>query len=115
LTTYQPGEIVDVGDHTIVLNEYSFKGNVAIASFTIENTSNDEMTVSTLLNFSARNADGERLSEEIFDCSPSLGGTIYAGERMRGNICYKDAGDNTRLYYEASLFSKGAIIWELSK
>lgn len=115
VTTYNPGDVIDVGDHTITLNEYSFSVNLVTANFTIENTSNEEMTISTMLNFSARNSEGERLSEDIFDCSPSLGGTIYPGERIRGNVCFKNADNGSRIYYEASLFGRGAIIWELNE
>jgi hypothetical protein len=113
---YGVGDVIQVENHTISLNSVEWVGNMLKVNFTIENKGSDEITISSFLLFSARNFEGEKLDQEIFDCSPGLDGSVLAGDRLRGNICYKGADATPiRIYYEATLFGRGAIVWEVDK
>lgn len=110
------GEIIQVQDHTIVLNSYEYQGDLLKANFTIQNNGSEEITVSSLLSFSARDSQGTRLELEIFDCGDSLDGSVLPGDLLRGDICWSGASTETaKIYYEASLLSSGAVVWEVSK
>ena len=110
--TYGVGDVIEVKGQTIVLNSVELTGKILQANFTVENKGDDEFTVSTILSFSAKDDEGTKLEEDIFDCSPGLGGTILAGDKSKGNVCYETTGNAPyKIYYEATLFGSGAIVW----
>ncbi len=116
VAVYTAGDIIKVGDHTIVLNSAEFKGNVWKANFTIENKGADEMNVSSMVSFYARDSEGTKLEQELFDCGASLGGKVLSGDKMKGDICWSGAAtDSIKIYYEAELFGSGAVVWEVTK
>jgi len=115
LTTYAVGDVIEVKDHTICLDSVEFQGDVLHALFSVENNGSEDLTVSSLMSFSATLPDGTKLEQEIFDCSPGLDGSVLPGDKLKGNICWKGAADTVRLYYEASLFGSGAVVWEVTK
>ena len=114
VVTYSAGDVIEVKDHTIVLNTAELSGSVLQANFTIENKGSDDLNVSTLLSFSVKDDEGTKLETEIFECGASLGGTILAGDKSKGDICWKATGNNPyKIYYEASLLGSGAIVWQV--
>ncbi len=115
--TYAVGDVVQVKDQTITMNSAEFQGNTLVANFTIANSGSDDMTVSTMLMFNARDNEGSKLEEDIFDCNPSLGGTVLPGDKIKGNVCYTGVSNasSVKIYYEASLFGSGAVVWEITK
>ncbi len=114
-TTYKIGDVIQVGDGTIVLNSASLQGGVLRANFTIENKSASDMNVSSLLSFSAKDSEGTKLEQDIFDCGTSLDGKILPNDKLKGDICWKGATTNSvKIYYEAELFSTGAVVWEIT-
>lgn len=114
---YGVGDVVQVKDHTIVLNEVTLRGKQLKANFTIENKGDDDLTVSSMLSFSAKDAEGTKLEQEIFDCSSSsLDGKLLAGDKLKGDICWKGLStESARIYYEASLLGSGAVVWEITE
>jgi hypothetical protein len=116
---YSIGDVIQVQDHTIVLNSAEFQGDVLKANFTIVNNGSEELNVSSMLSFYAKDSEGTRLEQAIFDCGSSLDGKVLPGDRLRGDICWssanKDTLDTVRIYYEAELFGSGAVVWEVSK
>lgn len=113
--TFKVGDLVAVEEHTIRLNQVTYQGDTLIANFTIENNGNSDVTISSLMSFSAKKADGTRLNQEIFDCAESgLDGKVLPGDRLRGGICWSGASpdDGIKIYYQASLLSKGAVVWD---
>lgn len=114
---FHVGDIIKVEDHTIILNSTEFSGNMFIANFTVENFGSEELTVSSFLRFTARDGEGTRLDQAIFDCPTALDGTVHPGDKIRGDLCFKVKPETelVKLYYEASLFSEGAVIWEANK
>ena len=113
LETFEVGDIIKVQEHIIVLNSAKFSGGKLTANFTIENKGDDDVIVSTMLDFEARSDDGTTLDEAIFDCDSGLGGTVLPGDKMRGNICWKNAKPPCKIYYTAELFGSGAVVWQV--
>lgn len=114
LAVFQMGDFILVGTHAIRLNSIQYHNGVLIADFLIENKGNSSSRVSSLMSFSARKQDGTSLDQEIFDCNPGLDGQVLPGDRLRGKVCWLNARpeDGIRIYYEANLFGRGAVIWE---
>jgi len=113
---YNIEDVIQVGDQTIVLNNAEFQGNKLIANFTIENKGTSDLNVSTMLSFKAKDSEGTQLQQNIFDCGPMLDGKVLPGDKIKGDICWDGATTNTvKIYYEAEMFSTGAIVWEVIK
>jgi hypothetical protein len=109
--TFKAGDIVEVSDHMITLNTLTNQGGMLKANFTIENNGAEDVNVSSLISFAARNPDGTALSQNLFDCGSSLDGSVIPGDKLKGDICWEGALPGARIYYDASLFSSGMIIW----
>lgn len=112
---FSVGDVIEVKDHKISLVSAEIKNGILIASFAVKNEDSSEMSVSSLLSFSARNDAGENLEQEIFDCSPGLDGTIVAGDVLIGNVCWSGAAYPLKVYYDSSLLSSGSTVWELTE
>ena len=113
---YKRGDVIQVGEHTIVLNNAEFQGNELKANFTIENQGADDLSVSSLLSFEAKDIEGVKLEQEIFDCGSSLDGKVLPGDKLKGDICWSGATtDVVKIYYTAELFGSGAVVWEVNK
>ncbi|MGQ9682035.1 MAG: DUF4352 domain-containing protein [Anaerolineae bacterium] len=112
---FAAGEVVQVQEHTIVLNRAAVRNGLLMAEFTIENRGNEDVSLSSMLSFQARDADGSKLEQEVFDCgSSSLDGKVLPGDKLKGSICWKATGAGPyRIYYEAALFGSGAVVWEV--
>ena len=111
---YEVGDLIEVKEHTIRLNSIEYQGSVLVANFTLENHGSSDLSVSSLLSFSAKKSDGTLLEQEYFDCGKSgLGGSVLPGDKLRGDICWSGAnsGDDVKIYYESNLFSQGAVVW----
>jgi hypothetical protein len=116
-TTYKVGDIVQVGDGTIVLNSAALQGGKLQANFTIENKGTTDMNVSSLLSFTAKDSEGTKLESNFMDCgSSSLDGKILPNDKLKGDVCWQGATTNSvKIYYEAELFGSGAIVWEITQ
>jgi hypothetical protein len=116
VAVYTVGDVIKVGDHTIVLNSAEFEGNMLKANFTIENKGAEEINVSSMLSFYAKDSEGTKLEQEIFDCGTSFDGKVLPGDKLKGDICWSGAAtDSIKIYYEAELFGSGAVVWEVTK
>ena len=112
---YKVGDIVQVQDHTIVLNSAKFQNNILKANFTIENKGAQDVLVSSMMSFSAKDTDGVKLEQSIFDCGTSLDGKVLPGDKLKGDICWKATTSPIKIYYEANLFGSGAVVWQVTK
>ncbi|MCP4138996.1 MAG: DUF4352 domain-containing protein [Chloroflexi bacterium] len=111
---YEVGDLIEIKEHTIRLNSIEYQGSVLVANFTVENHGSSDMSLSSLMSFSAKKDDGTLLEQEYFDCGTSgLDGSVLPGDKLRGDICWKGASPDAsiKVYYEASLFGQGAIVW----
>ncbi len=113
-TVYKVGDVIKVKNHTIVLNSAIITNNILKANFTLINEGNEDVNVSSLVSFNARDNDGVNLKDSMFDCGSSFDGTVLSGDKLKGDICWKITGATPyRLYYEANLFGSGALVWEI--
>ena len=112
--TFKVGDVVDVGDHKITLNEVNLPGGTLTANFTVENTGNKDVIISSLVSFNAKDAEGTKLEYAMCD-SAQLDGKVLPGDRSKGNIRWKGVTSTkgVKIYYEPQLFGSGAIVWEL--
>ncbi|MBN2047340.1 MAG: zinc ribbon domain-containing protein, partial [Anaerolineaceae bacterium] len=83
------GETAKLSDHTIVLNGIERNGNLLTADFTIENTSSELLSVSSLMSFDAKAAYGSKFSQDLFNCEGSMDGEVQPGQTLRGKVCWK--------------------------
>jgi hypothetical protein len=107
------GEAVELSGEKITLNSASLTGKVLKANFTIENTGTDDVTVSSLVSFTARNSAGEKLNLKFMACGSSLDGKIIAGDKLKGDLCW-DTGIATeaKIYYEGgTILSMKTVTW----
>ncbi len=111
--TYKIGDVVKVGKHTIVLNSAKVSQNTLIANFTVENQGSKEFTVSSLLSFEAKDAEGTKLDLDIVHCSNMIDGAVDGFDKRKGNICWDAATVPARIYYRADMLGEGAVIWQL--
>jgi hypothetical protein len=114
-TMYKVGELIDADGHYIALTGAEYQNDLLVASFILGNNSDSDVSISSMVSFSAKNPSGEKLEQEIFDCSPGLDGTMVPGDRLQGKICWKGAEPGTKIYYDASLFEAGMIVWEITE
>lgn len=115
---YEVGDLIEVEEYTIRLNKVEYQRGILLANFTIENRGSSDLTVSSLLSFSARQADGTDLEQSLFDCGTSgLDGSVLPGDKLRGDICWSDARVDAgiKIYYKANLFAQGAIVWNATE
>jgi len=116
VTTYKIGDLIQVGDGTIVLNSATIQNGILKANFTVENKGASDMNVSSMLSFSAKDNEGTKLEQEIFDCGTGLDGKVLPNDKLKGDICYKGVTSTpVKIYYEAELFSSGAVVWEITQ
>jgi len=110
---FRAGDVVQIQDQIISLNNVEIQGNVLKANFTIENQGSTDLEVSSLLSFYARKGDGSPLEQEYFDCGTAFDGSVIPGDKLTGDICWSGAGpgDGIKIYYEADLFGSGAVVW----
>lgn len=116
VVVYKIGDVIQVGDQTIVLNNAEFQGNKLVANFTIQNKGSSDLTVSSMLSFTAKDSEGTKLEQDYFNCGSSLDGKILPGDKQKGDICWNNTTTNSvKIYYEAELFGSGAVVWEVTK
>jgi hypothetical protein len=112
---YKVGDLIDAGGHYIALTGAEYQNGLLIASFVVGNNSDKQQSISSMASFSAKKPSGEKLDQEIFECTPGLDGSLVPGDRLIGKICWSGAEPGTKIYYDASLFSAGMIVWEIAE
>jgi hypothetical protein len=112
--SYTIGDVIELDDQRITLNGGDYKGGILKVNFTIENIGKDDLALSSLISFSAKDNEGTKLEQEIFDCGSGFDGKVIPGDKVRGDLCYKLTNPGEiKLYYEASLFGSGAVVWKI--
>lgn len=112
---YNEFDIVVLLDRTVMMNEATTAGGILRAVFTIENYSQKTINVSSLLEWSARNSDGEKLEINLFGCNgSSLDGSILPNDKLKGEICYTISGSPPfRIYYDHDFISSHILVWQV--
>lgn len=113
-TVFAVGDVVEAEDHRITLVSAAYNNGLLRTDILIENTSKEDIAVSSLMSFSAKDSEGTKLEQEYIDCGNSLDGKILAGDRLRGNLCWKlSAPTQLKIYYEPGLLSNVTVVWAL--
>ena len=113
---YKVGDIIQAKDHTIILNSATLQGSALRANFSIENLGAEEIVVSSIMSFDAKDSDGVVLEMDWFDCGTQLDGTVLPGDKLKGDICWSGATTTiAKIYYKTSLLSSGAVVWEVTE
>lgn len=114
---YKAGDVVQGEGFTITLNSTEFIGDVLHANFTIENTGSEELNVSSILSFDAKESDGTKLEQTLSCDGGSLDGSVLPTDKLKGNICWK--GIKTlpiKIYYQFNIFTDNStIVWEVKQ
>jgi hypothetical protein len=112
---HKTGEVIQIGDQTIMLNGTEFQGNILKATYIIENKGSSAMTISSMLSFTAKDSEGTPLEQEIIDCGTGLDGKILPGFNLKGDICWNVATTNLVNIYYTKLYSSWSVMWEITK
>lgn len=93
-------------------------GNIyVIIDVTVKNISSQEQTISSLLNFTYKAADGTQGKESILTTgvSPSPDGKVAAGDVVKGDLVYEvPAAQKTgTLAFQADITSGGETVWDV--
>ena len=112
-TTFAVGELVQVQDHTILLNSANIDSTGLLkANFSLENKGAETLNMSSLLSLEAKDNEGTKLEGEYISCGTSFDGSVLPGDKLKGNICWKTtAFPPFKIYYKANLLSDQAIVW----
>ena len=117
MKTNKIGDVIQVGTQTITLNSVQVTGSEVQANFTVENTGTSSLVVSSLASFEAKTSDGTKLDQDMMNCSSgSLDGTVLAGDKLKGNICWTGTiTDSVKIYYTPEIIGGTVVVWEVSK
>jgi hypothetical protein len=110
------GDVVQVNTQTITLNSAQVTGNSVQANFTVENKGSQSLVVSSIANFEAKTSDGTKLDQTLSCGSGSMDGTVLAGDKLKGDICWSGTiTDTVKIYYTPEIFGGTVIVWEVKE
>ena len=128
---FKVGETAKINDVSITLTDVSEsqggdfftpdEGNVfVLCEFNIENNSDKELTISSLLNFETYFDDYEAdlsISALTSSDKDSLDGTVAAGKKMTGVIGFEVSEDwkNVEIHYTPNIISDDKVIFVAEK
>ncbi|GHO44565.1 DUF4352 domain-containing protein [Ktedonospora formicarum] len=127
---FKVGETVKVGDTwEITVNKVSTSSGAdfitppagkkyLLVNVTVKNISNKEQVISSIANFTLKNADGEKANNSILvggNTTPAPDGKVAAGDKAKGDLVYeiKQSDKNFTLAFEADIIASGQTIWDL--
>jgi hypothetical protein len=132
LQIYKIGDIIPIGDLTMVVNKLSFSnGNelfkpdagkkYAIVDVTFENKGSSSASLSTMLQMSLKDDTSQAYSVDLMADAVSGGkspdGELAAGEKLRGQVGFQvpNAAKGFQFVFDASLFEYGRIFVDLGQ
>ena len=82
--TFAVGDLVQVQDHTIMLNSATIDSTSLMkASFSLENKGTETLTVSSLLSFEVKDNEGSKLEQDYMSCGrSSFDGSVLPGDKL---------------------------------
>ena len=66
MISFNNGDVVEVQDHRITLTSAAYNNGILQLNYLIENTGKKEITISSLMSFSAKDNEGTKLDTGIF-------------------------------------------------
>jgi cytoskeletal protein RodZ len=117
LQTNQTGEAIQAGTQYVTMNNAQIANGRLQANFTIENKGTENIDVSSMMSFSAKDNEGTTLKLDIFNCpSGSLDGTVIPNDKLKGSICWTGlTTDSAKIYFIPDFLSGTVIVWEVKK
>lgn len=126
--TFKVGDVVQLKNYKVTVNKIRTDnggevskpkdGNVFFyVDCTIENISKEEQTVSSILMFKVRDADGRSLEQAIPEHqNGELDGKVAAGQKLSGEYVVEAPKDKTglKLVFDGSLFGGKQVIVQLN-
>lgn len=124
---FKVGDQVKVGD-TFVVTVNSFKTNpgddifkpksgnkFVVVDVTLKNVGSDEQDISSLLQFTLKDATGQKYDETIISNVTPPDGKLAAGDIIKGQIAYEVAASqhDFTFAFEADIISSGQTTWDL--
>ena len=124
---FKVGDQVKVGD-TFIVTVNSFKTNpgddffkpksgnqFVVVDVTLKNVGSDEQNISSLLQFTLKDATGQKYDETIISSATPPDGKLAAGDTIKGQIAYEVAATqhDFTFAFEADIISSGQTIWDL--
>ena len=113
---YHIGDTVQTAEGSITFNSGQVIGNQLNIDLTISNTTSEDITISSIMQFTAKNNDGSKLEQDYFNCTISaIDGTIVPGDKTKGGICYTGlTGGPYRIYYQQGFWNATTYIFEIN-
>lgn len=112
---FQVGDAVALSDHQITLEsvQRDGEGNL-VAVFVVENTGTENLGVSSLMSFEAKDDAGNKgQTALLFDSDTGgLDGTVLPGDKLRGNVAWSGLGPGVRIHYTPKLLGDTRVTWE---
>jgi hypothetical protein len=113
-TTPSDWRVKEVYPWRITLNSYRYTADgIFAADITAELLAKNQLAISSLMQFAARNSDGADLDRTI-KCGNTLDGVVLPGKKMRGEMCWKHATAPVTLLFQAQRGGK-VVYWELEE
>lgn len=124
---FKVGDQVKVGD-TFIATVNSFKTNpgddifkpksgnkFVVVDVTLKNVGSTEQNISSLLQFTLKDATGQKYDETIISNVTPPDGKLAAGDIIKGQIAYEVAASqhDFTLAFEADIISSGQTLWDL--
>ena len=121
------GQVVKVGDTwQVTVNSVKTSkgeqfltptaGNIyLIVDVTLKNTSGQEQTISSALNFSLQDSTGQKYTETLLTSATPPDGKVEAGSLLRGQLVYEVPTSQKAFTFnfEADIVAGGQTVWDL--
>lgn len=96
------------GGLTVTLLEAEISNGILTATFRVDNVSNKDKTLSSMFDWSGKDAEGEKLEQQWLDST--LDGTLIPGDFMKGKVVFKGVQSTpVHLQFNPDLFG-GSIL-----
>jgi hypothetical protein len=111
-SVYGVGEAISNGDVVAALIDSQISGNKVVATFVIRNIGNDDLNLSSIISFEAKDGEGTK-GEYSLSLDGSIDGKILPGDSLRGNVAWTFSGPPTgvKVYFKPALFGGDTIVW----
>jgi hypothetical protein len=124
---FKVGDQVKVGDSFVVtvnsvktsngdeISQPKAGNTFLVVDVSVKNVSSKEQNISSLLQFTLKDATGQKYDQTFISGATSPDGKVEAGDVIKGQIPYETpkSQHNYTLAFEADIISSGQTIWDL--
>ena len=113
-SVYAADESQTADGRTLTLLSSSISGSKVTATFRIENNSKESINMSTLMDWSAKDATGKKL--ELDWMCADLNGTLLANDFIKGDICFDGVIEQpVKIYYDTALWGGKTLVFTVGQ